>query len=340
MKVNRPERPRRSAIIKQGYDPGRSPSSTRVATGRVRGLREPHPLRSRRTSRSSQQGDGPRAEPGGEGQIAWFVAPGSGAEAPGRRQAHRDDPPRPATTSRRTTTSASPRRRSRSTLAPRPGRRPHADGPSPPTLADGPRRHGRGPATRTPSPSIRRPAAAARTKLCCPDQGCIDGALLRLELEQVVAWPGSARRSATGRSTSRSTRGTFCSAGTRLDSSKSQCVACGDLETFCYATRTTSINQGVLQRRHALRLEQIAADRRDAAVKARRFCCCKDPDHVSINQGRPATPPARFDSSKSRCVACSGEGLTFCYVDPNGVSGNSGTRCDAGLRIRGSVCVK
>lgn len=91
-----------------------------------------------------------------------------------------------------------------------------------------------------------------------------------------------------------------CDDGSRYDSNKSQCVACGEAgQTLCYKGK-----------------------------------------HFSSTEGTYCSEGTRYDSNKYQCVACGGEGQTFCYTDPDGVSSSQGTKCNDGLRIQSYTCVK
>ena len=56
--------------------------------------------------------------------------------------------------------------------------------------------------------------------------------------------------------------------------------------------------------------------------------CYDDPNNVSGNT--KCNGGTRYDRNSGKCVACGNDGQTFCYDDPNNASGN--TRCNDGTR--------
>ena len=151
-----------------------------------------------------------------------------------------------------------------------------------------------------PEPVDATPGCGGPNEPKCADNSCDDGSRYDSNKSQCVACGQAGQTLCYKGKHFSSTEGTYCSEGTRYDSNKYQCVACGEAgQTLCYKG-----------------------------------------DHVSSTEGTYCNAGTRYDSNKYQCVACGGEGQTFCFTDPDGVSSSQGTKCNDGLRIQSYTCVK
>ncbi|HVH40863.1 MAG TPA: hypothetical protein VM925_00925 [Labilithrix sp.] len=64
--------------------------------------------------------------------------------------------------------------------------------------------------------------------------------------------------------------------------------------------------------------------------------CYVDPKGTDYSSGKKCSPGTRLDGTQ--CVTCGGEGQTYCYVDPNGTDYSTGKTCSAGLTVKNNVC--